>query len=170
MGTCFIRVDPVFDLDSFVLEVGYEEGDVIIEDALKYLKELITDSFEKKGLDTSIIPEDLGDFEEWVTSVSDSLDKYLTYYIDSAVSDNPSEAILLGWWDIYEEEIYKEMESVIDRIVERSRTLDDLVSGLRDTPEFADARIVYDYSYDDAEYEAKQIVKDVIGYWKERMK
>jgi len=161
MGTGFIEVDPVSDLGSFLLEVE-TEGKGFDDEALEELKRYIVDSLEDRGLDTSIIPDNLDDFMDWVRGISDSFDSYIISYVDSAIGDNPSEAILSGWWDVYEGEIDKEMESVIKEIIEKSETLSDFVSGLRDTSEFADARIVYDYYYDDAEYFAKLIVEDVI--------
>jgi len=162
MGTSFIEVDPVSDLGSFVLVVECQEKERFDDEALEELKRYIVDSLEDRGLDISIIPDNLDDFMDWVRSISDSFDGYIISYIDSAIGDNPSDAILSGWWDIHEGKIDEEMKGVINRIIEKSKTLEDLVSGLRDTPEFADARIIYDYYYDDAEYFAKRVVEDVI--------
>jgi len=151
-----------FGPNKFNLAIRCREGDAITEHALEYLKDFITNEFRSIGLDIGIIPEDLYDFEDWVMHNSDSFVSYITSFAETFARELPTDIILNGWWDIYGGEIDKESENIIEGIIEESMTLEELVDGLKDAFGYNNVECLYNPSYENTDYYAELIVRDLI--------
>ena len=146
---------------DFIMEVECLRKKEVIDSALDFLKEYIIEGFEDKGLDISIIPDNLNDFMKWVEDISESaFTKYINSYVVDIICSFPKEGPLTGQWDVYDEELSRETEMLINEIIEKSETLYDFMKELKSAFFLDSVETVYDPQ--DMEDLAIEVADDVV--------
>jgi len=160
-------------LDEFELLTEIMGSDKVFEEAYEeayeVLKDYIEDNLIERGLDTTIVPDDLNDFKVWIQSISDWVDDYIEYYAGFAVFEAEKNLMPIGY-KIVEGQVDRKTEEAIEEIFRKNVYFEEVLAGLK---EFFGLNITidkYDYCYNESYVTAVLILEDVIRYLEDREK
>jgi len=153
-----------FNLREFELLFEVSGSDRLFEEAYKDLQDFIKSSLIERGLDTTIVPDDLNEFKVWVEGISDWIVDYIEYYTDYAVFDTQKDFMPLGL-EISKGQVDKKTKEAIKEIFRKNVYLEEVVAGLKEYfgPNSTIKKDRYDYNRIEAWRSADEIVKDVIN-------
>jgi len=158
--------DP-YGIFSFIVECD-AVGRELYEGAFVYLQDYIKGRFEDEGLDTSVIPEDIDDFDLWVRSIcgTETVGAFIVTYEDSALGEFPEfYYVSHTWYSAYlGRNLDKKTEKIIEEILDKSLTLEDVIKGLEHVYGYGSAKIIYDFTYKNADYFAEDMFKHIVRY------
>jgi len=131
------------DGSDFLLDVEINLNAKAVRELEEFLREIFV---EELGRDVKISPD-----EAWRLFEEHAREEFEQMWIaaeDPWIGTHERDNYVTGWWDLYDGELTKEEEKIIDEAIKRSKTLYDVLVNLGAA--FAEANALFDRYFEDA--------------------